>query len=284
MMKKAVLLLFVFLLVLPVVFADMGPHLYFKNNLIEYSFWFLLALVITLTMETFVTFECINKWKGKYLEKKDRILYTVLLANLISLPIFWFAFPINTPNGFTQMAISEIAIIFFEAIFIYYLNRQTFKLSNAFLLSVLNNVASFGAGLITLFLFFTLLFAVIPIVAFAYFFYKMRKEKAVRVIFLVTIAAIIVMALVDITYTRPYIGYSPYSDCKMEASTCRMKMTTGITGAVCLEDCITACQDHWGEDVVVIGVIVDENTCNWQGPLGAATACSYCARGTTSGW
>jgi hypothetical protein len=106
---------------------------------------FLIALGITLLLELLVALlYC-------YLAKVSRtVLISVLIANLISLPIVWFVFTL-LDEYFLVIFLAELFAVVFEA---YFIAWRGLTLRKAFILSILMNAASFviGGG-ITLFIF-----------------------------------------------------------------------------------------------------------------------------------
>jgi hypothetical protein len=74
-----------------------------------------------------------------------KILYSVLLGNMISLPIVWFVFPLL--NNFSAVVIaSELFAFIFEAYVIYWFNRKVIVFKTALILSFVLNSSSFLAG------------------------------------------------------------------------------------------------------------------------------------------
>ena len=111
---------------------------------------FIKALIITLILELLVALIYLFSTK---ISKK--ILFYVLIANIISLPIVWFLFPSIKimPLVFLIFIISEIFAVVFEAYFIYYLNKDIITLRKSFTLSLIMNLVSlFIGGFIYLFL------------------------------------------------------------------------------------------------------------------------------------
>jgi len=68
------------------------------------------------------------------------------MANLISLPIIWFIFPLFESDYVIVLAISEIFALIFEACLILIINRKSITPVKAILLSLLTNLASFILG------------------------------------------------------------------------------------------------------------------------------------------
>jgi hypothetical protein len=101
---------------------------------------FIEALIITLVIELFTAFIFI-----KIAKLPKRILVSVLIANLISLPIVWFVFPLLL-NILLVMLLSEIFAVVFEAYFIHYFNKKRITLKKSFILSIIMNLASFLIG------------------------------------------------------------------------------------------------------------------------------------------
>lgn len=102
---------------------------------------FIIALAITLILEFIVALAFL--WLAKM---PMRILAAVLMANLISLPIIWFIFPLFESDYVIVLAISEIFALIFEACLILILNRKSITPVKAILLILLTNLASFILG------------------------------------------------------------------------------------------------------------------------------------------
>ncbi|MFH1664291.1 MAG: hypothetical protein ABH986_05840 [archaeon] len=110
---------------------------------------FILAFLITLGLEALVVIVYLSI---KKITIKDRIIVTVVVANLISLLIVWFVFPliqgiINIP-GITisiWILLAEVFAVLFEGFFIDYFNKD-FGKKNAFVMSLIMNLVSFLIG------------------------------------------------------------------------------------------------------------------------------------------
>ena len=85
-----------------------------------------------------------------------KILVSIALGNLISLPLLWIVIPhLNIKHLWPVILIAQAFAISFESYFIYLLNRQRIALRRSFILSMLINLASCFIGGF-LFLFFNL--------------------------------------------------------------------------------------------------------------------------------
>jgi len=108
-----------------------------------------LALFLTIVIEIMVAFAYMKLRKTK---KTGRVLIFVLLGNIVSLPIVWFAF--IGLLGAVGLILGEIFAIIFEGCFIYYFNKKIIKIKSALLMSLIMNLASaIIGGLILLLLF-----------------------------------------------------------------------------------------------------------------------------------
>jgi len=106
------------------------------------------AFLITIILELLVSLIFVSSRK---LSKK--ILVFVLLANVISLPIVWFLFPLIKINLLAIIVISEIFAVLFETYFIYIPNKQIISFKQSLVLNILNNLVSlFIGGFIYIFL------------------------------------------------------------------------------------------------------------------------------------
>lgn len=110
---------------------------------------FIFAFLITFVLEVLVVIFYLSI---KKITKQDKMVKTVLVANLISLPIVWYVFPliqkiisINDSTLIIWIILVETFAVLFEGIFIYYLNKD-FGKKNAFTMSLLMNLASFLIG------------------------------------------------------------------------------------------------------------------------------------------
>jgi len=101
---------------------------------------FLGALAITIILELMVAAVFVLRTKIS-----KNILIYVVIANLISLPIVWFAFPL-LGSSILVVLVSEIFAVIFEACFIFFTNKKVISIRNAFLLSIVMNLVSFFVG------------------------------------------------------------------------------------------------------------------------------------------
>ena len=108
---------------------------------------FLLALLITVILELLVAaiFCSIKKIP------KQRVLQLVLFANLISLPIVWFVFPILV-DTLVVILFAEVFAVVVEAYFVHALAKTAISLAQSFPLSVIMNLVSFVCGGIIFFI------------------------------------------------------------------------------------------------------------------------------------
>ena len=112
-----------------------------KSNIFGY---FIAALVTTIIIELLVAWIYFSITKIK-----KKALFSVIYANLISVPIAWILvlFIRFMPTAiFSIVTIAEIFAVVFEAYFIHWLNKKQIKLKQAFILSLVMNIASFILG------------------------------------------------------------------------------------------------------------------------------------------
>jgi hypothetical protein len=118
------------------------------------GFYFILALSLTLIIEVVIFIIFLRRWKIKT-QKWKRPLISLIIANLISLPLVWVIFfflliffsQIFLWTGVSYaIFIAELFAVFFEAYFIYWLNKKIITLKKSFILSIVINVASFLIG------------------------------------------------------------------------------------------------------------------------------------------
>ena len=101
---------------------------------------FIKALIITLILELIVALIFLSIAKIR-----KKLLISVLIANIISLPLVWFIFPL-IGNIILVILLAEIFAFVFEAYFIYSLNKKDITLKKSFILSLLMNLASLIIG------------------------------------------------------------------------------------------------------------------------------------------
>lgn len=118
------------------IITDTTP-LFSTHNVIT----FLFALVATVPLELLVALIFCSRSKIP----KKKLLQSVLLANLISLPVVWFVFPF-LQIILVVIVLSEIFAVVFEAYFIHSLNKSLLSLRKSFTLSIIMNVVSFLLG------------------------------------------------------------------------------------------------------------------------------------------
>jgi len=104
----------------------------------------IVALIITLFLELIVAFLFFLFFENKKIPKKA--LVSVLVANIISVPIVQMVFPAFALGTFMTVVFAEVFAFVFEALLIFGLNKKTISLKNAFVLSFLMNLASFFIG------------------------------------------------------------------------------------------------------------------------------------------
>ena len=104
------------------------------------------ALVLTVAVELVTSFIYLHFRK---LEKG--IMWSVILANIISVPFLWiflWAVNINVLLTCLSLLVGEFAVVVFEAVVIFLVNRKRMKVVDAFSMSFINNVASFLVGIL----------------------------------------------------------------------------------------------------------------------------------------
>ncbi|MBI5066430.1 hypothetical protein HZA97_09430 [Candidatus Woesearchaeota archaeon] len=102
--------------------------------------YFLNALILTVVLELLTALIYLSRAK---ISKK--VLASVFVANIISLPIVWFVFPI-LQNPFLILVLSEIFAVVFEMYFIHVLNKRSITLKQSFKLSLIMNLVSLFLG------------------------------------------------------------------------------------------------------------------------------------------
>lgn len=118
--------------------AVSNPQLYYNFYVLKN---FIYALLITIILELIAALIYLRK-NTKY----KNILKTIIVANLISLPIVWFIIPQLTTIILLRGVFSELFAFLFEAIIIYYLNQKYLTLKQSVILSLIMNASSFIIG------------------------------------------------------------------------------------------------------------------------------------------
>lgn len=105
---------------------------------------FLISLLVTLLIEIPIVFFFVYSiYKRK--EKFD-IIFSGILASVLTLPYFWFILPYYISDRITYIVLGELVVIIIEA-FIYF-RLLKLKLRQAILISFLANLASTLIGLV----------------------------------------------------------------------------------------------------------------------------------------
>jgi hypothetical protein len=112
----------------------------------SYGFYFFLSLLLTLAVEIPVLFLAV-KYLLKIKIQTKEVLYWGVFVNLFSLPYLWFVFPLFI-SSHNYILIGEVLVVAIETIIL--LRVLKINLKNAFILSLIANVASYLAGLIIL--------------------------------------------------------------------------------------------------------------------------------------
>jgi hypothetical protein len=106
-------------------------------------------LVASATVLTVVT-ELVTSFIYLHLRRlSKKILWSVILVNIISVPLLWlFLWIVSSDAVLTCLflLVGEFAVFVFEAVVIFLINRKRMGLVDAFVMSFINNVASFLVG------------------------------------------------------------------------------------------------------------------------------------------
>lgn len=110
----------------------------------NYEQSFLISLLITLLIEVPVVFFVVYSiYKRK---EKFGIIFSGILASVLTLPYFWFILPYYISDRITYIVLGELAVIIIEA-FIYF-RLLKLNLRQAIFISFLANLASTLIGLV----------------------------------------------------------------------------------------------------------------------------------------
>ncbi|MDP2750704.1 MAG: hypothetical protein Q8O89_07785 [Nanoarchaeota archaeon] len=105
---------------------------------------FVPALILTILIELGILIIFLRRWKVK---KWKKPMLTVVLVNIISVPLIWLSFLfLALTSILLAFIIAESFAIVFEAYFFCWLNKKQIKLRQAFILSAIMNVVSFILG------------------------------------------------------------------------------------------------------------------------------------------
>ncbi len=130
--------------------ADLLPdgsiQLQETNNFFDSQHWEIIksilpALGFTLLIEVIAALIFLSSTKTSL-----KILLSVVIANVISLPVLWYALTFLRAN-LLNVIIGEILVFVFEGFFIYLLNKKRVSLKKSFVLSMIMNLASLLIGL-----------------------------------------------------------------------------------------------------------------------------------------
>lgn len=102
---------------------------------------FIISVIMTIVIELALTGIAVLLKKVP-----AKTILTVLVANVISLPLVWFIFPLVPIDVLIVIIISEIFAVGFEAWFIHTLDKAGLTLRRALVLSTINNTASLLIG------------------------------------------------------------------------------------------------------------------------------------------
>ena len=102
----------------------------------------IVTLLITIIVEGLIVLGYSN-WQKK---PAPSILYTSLIANLITQSFLWVVLSPFFQNYLIALVIAEILIWLIESAMLYYVRANRLRIMEAILLSLLMNVASFTLG------------------------------------------------------------------------------------------------------------------------------------------
>jgi len=148
-MKKLTIFILLLGCFTSIAYADISPFPVMLFAGVAFLLVLLLAFVGTVAVELvtsllYLHFRKLSKW----------ILLSVILSNIISVPLFWIFVVIVSwyVDYRIPVAVGEIMVFAFEATVIFLLNRKRMKLNDAVVMSLINNLATLLLGVV-LFLF-----------------------------------------------------------------------------------------------------------------------------------
>jgi len=110
----------------------------------------------------------------------------------------------------------------------------------------------------------------------------MRKAQGALEYLIIIAAVLAIAAIVVLFLTGAFSGISAeVSKCRNAASSCGVNVATGVFSSYsdCIPNCVGACADAGGKDILAPSVAVSTTTCT---RAGGALGCAYCAEGNTS--
>ncbi len=108
-------------------------------------FWFIKALTLTLGIELVTAWTFFKSPSRAGVLQGGKFFTSVILANLISLPVVWFVFP-RAVRLLFAVPLAEAFAVVFEACFIYLANRRELTPRRSLMLSAIMNLVSFFVG------------------------------------------------------------------------------------------------------------------------------------------
>ncbi len=109
-----------------------------------YETEFLKSLFLTITVETAVII-LLTKYYFKNSFSWQKLLFAGIVPSMATIPYLWFIFPIFFDHHYTlYIWFSEITVTLIETLMLYMLLKPSWR--EAFILSVVANVSSFGIG------------------------------------------------------------------------------------------------------------------------------------------
>lgn len=111
-----------------------------------YEQQFLISLLLTLIIEIPVALLLIKYLYKKTEIKISKIIFAGVVANMLTLPYFWFIAPAFISDRNTYIIIGELSVIIAEAII--YNQLLKLKLSESLVVSLIANISSMLLGLL----------------------------------------------------------------------------------------------------------------------------------------
>jgi len=114
-----------------------------ENNLPQFdTIPFIISLTITIILELLVGYAFVRKIKNY-----KRIIISIVIANLISVPIVWLVMTYAEVSLQTiSLILSEAFAMIFETFFIYLINRKLISFKRTLIMSITMNLVSFLIG------------------------------------------------------------------------------------------------------------------------------------------
>ena len=131
-----------------VLFSSQSPSSQSPSSSGELFVTLVIALIITILLEVLVAvlYQLMKKYFSYSQNPPQHLIKWVILANIISLPIFWLSESFIDIDSNIYIIIGEIAVFLFEALFIVMMLKRKDLLKEILLLSLIMNLVTYLLG------------------------------------------------------------------------------------------------------------------------------------------